>query len=433
MGNARECPAPLPAAGCPGIPCCMSPSTKSLASAIPSRSPLASHWALEPGTVFLNHGSFGATPRPVLERQRACRDLFEAEPIRFVVEILQPMLDAARARLADFLNADAAGLVFVPNATAGVNTVLNSLRFEPGDELLFLNQGYNACRCALEFTAKRWGAAIKIVDIPFPIEDPQQTIDAVLAAVTPRTKLALLDHITSPTALVLPIPELVPLLEARSVFTLIDGAHAPGMIDLNLNALGASAYTGNCHKWMCAPKGSGFLWLREDFRDRVSPLIISHGYNNPRTDRSRLHQLFDWTGTLDPSPYLCIPEALDTLAAMDPGGWAGIRSANHALAMQGNAILCDRLGIKPAAPESMLGSMATLQLPDAPLDPPQGLDYPHHLSRRLIDRWKIQAQIMAWPAWPSRLVRISAQRYNDAAEYAYLAEALAQELASEPA
>lgn len=386
---------------------------------------------MEAGTVFLNHGSFGATPLVVLERQRALRDELEAEPVRFMMEALEPLLDGARERLAAFLGADREGLVFVPNATHGVNAVLRSLEFEPGDELLTTNHGYNACRCALEYVAARSGARVVVVELSFPAGEPGEATRAILDAVTDRTRLVLVDHVTSPTAMVLPIGEIVAGLNARGVLTLVDGAHAPGMVEVDLDGLGAAAYTGNCHKWICGPKGAGFLWLGEALRAEIKPLAISHGYNSTRADRSRLHLEFDWTGTADPTAYLCILEALDAMEGMDPDGWAGVRRANRALVLRGRAAVCDRLGIEPPVPESMVGSIASVLLPDAPLNPPARHDYPHDLQRRLIDRWRIQVPIVPWPAWPGRLVRISAQRYNDVGEYEYLAEALAAELAGE--
>ncbi len=205
-------------------------------------------WQLDPTVTFLNHGAFGACPSAVLAQQQAFRQQLELEPLRFVMREFEPLLDTARAALAAFVNADPADLVFVPNATTGVNSVLRSLTFEAGEELLSTSHAYNACRNALAFVAQRWSAKIVVVDVPFPVEHAEQIVQAVLDCVTSRTRLALLDHITSPTALIFPIQRLVKALAQHGIDSLVDGAHAPGMVPLNLLDIGAAYYTGNCHK-----------------------------------------------------------------------------------------------------------------------------------------------------------------------------------------
>src|SRR3990167_1371429 len=278
-------------------------------------------WPLERGVIFLNHGSFGACPAEVLRQQAALRDEMEAEPVRFLSRELDDRLAGARQALAAFVGADADDLAFVANATGGVNAVLRSLRFSPGDELLTTDHAYNACRNALDFAASRAGARVLVAMIPFPLAAPEEVVEAVLAHVTPRTRLALLDHITSPTGLVLPIERLVAALAGRGVEVLVDGAHAPGMVPLDLGVLGAAYYSGNCHKWLCAPKGSAFLWVRRDRQPDIRPLTISHGASATRPGRSRFRLEFDWTGTDDPTAWLTVPRAIEYLGSLLPGGW----------------------------------------------------------------------------------------------------------------
>jgi isopenicillin-N epimerase len=258
------------------------------------------HWLLDPKIIFLNHGSFGACPKHVLECQAGWRNRMERQPLQFLVRELETHLDRAREVLAQFVGADARDLVFVTNATAGVNAVLRSLKFKPGDELLVTNHEYNASRNVLDFVAKCSGARVVVARLPFPFRSADELIAPILKRVTSRTRLALLDHVTSQTGIVLPVQTLVDELDRRGVDALVDGAHAPGMVPLNLNRLGAAYYTGNCHKWLCAPKGAAFLHVRRDKQKAIRPTAISHGANSARKDRSRFQLEFGWQGTSDP-------------------------------------------------------------------------------------------------------------------------------------
>lgn len=386
------------------------------------------HWTLDPAVTFLNHGSFGACPRPVLEAQADLRARMEREPVQFLFREWSARIDAARQTLAEFLGADAAGLAFVPNATSGVNTVLRSLTFDPGDEILVTDHGYPACNNAAQFAAHGVRAELAVARIPFPIESPDQVVEAVLAAVTPKTKLAVLDHVTSPTALVFPIQRLVAELAERGVDTLVDGAHAPGMLPLDISAINAAYYTGNCHKWMCAPKGAAFLHVRADRRDRIRPLVISHGASakgQPGGDRSFFHIEADWTGTCDPTPWLSIPAAIQFGEDVIDEGWDGWRAHTHALLREARDLVSAALDVAPAAPDSMLGTIASIPLPDAssaaPTTPPMALD-PLHLT--LFEEHSIEVPVFPWPAPPRRLLRVSAQLYNTRTDYEHLAESL---------
>ena len=386
-------------------------------------SEFAKFWTLDPEIAFLNHGSFGACPRPVLEAQNELRARMERQPVQFLARDLEGLFDGARAALAEFVGADAEDLVFVPNATTGVNTVIRALEFEAGDELLTTDHAYNACRNALRWQESK-GVRVVTARVPWPLEGPHQILEAVLAAATERTRLALIDHVTSPTGVIFPVAELVRRLGERGIDTLVDGAHAPGMLPLDLRALGAAYYTGNCHKWLCTPKGSAFLHVRGDRHERMQPLAHGHGLNSPRTDRSAFRRRMDFTGTDDPSAFLCIPAALRFLGSLLRGGWPALMQHNHDLVVRGRRRLLDALGIGPPAPDFMLGSLASVPLPEREVAVPAVGPFWHPLQRELLERHRIEVPVMIFPQSPRQLVRISAQVYNSEEEYARLAAAL---------
>ncbi len=386
-------------------------------------SPFRKHWALKRGIVFLNHGSFGACPKPILALQARLRSQMEAEPVQYLWRRYEERLEPSRQTLAGFLGAQSKDLVFVTNATTGVNAVVRSLRWRAGDEILTTNLDYNACRNVLVESAQRAGAQVVIARIPFPLKKEEEVVEAVLRSVTPRTRLAMMDHVTSDTALVLPIQRLIRELEARGVPTLVDGAHAPGMVPLNLSKLGAAYYTGNLHKWVCAPKGAAFLWVREDLQDTVQPAVISHGNNRPRSGFTTFQDRFDWVGTLDPSPWFCVGEAIRWMGTLLPGGWEELRERNHALAVSARRLLCERLGVKPPCPERMLGSMATIPLPEGFQGRPRGGKIDAE-QMALYDRYGIEVPFSRFGEPERRWFRVSAQVYNTESDYAYLAKVL---------
>jgi isopenicillin-N epimerase len=382
------------------------------------------YWSLDPAITFLNHGSFGACPTPVLEYQANLRARMERQPVQFFVRDLEGMLDDARAGLGRFIGTPAQDLAWVPNATTAVNSVLRSLPLRRGDELLTTDHEYNACRNVLEFVAGQSSASVVVAKLPFPLAHPQEVVDAVMSRVTDRTRIALLDHVTSQTGLVLPIEALVAALRERGVETLVDGAHAPGMLPIDVAAIGAGWYTGNCHKWICAPKGAGFLYTRPDLQSQTRPAIISHGANSPRTDRSRYLIEFDWTGTDDPTPMLCVPEAIRFMGGLMAGGWEAIRSNNHQLALRGRDVLCRALDLEPPCPDEMIGSLASLPLPDGGGEVSNSPLYADPLQDELLDQFDIEVPVIPWPASPRRLIRISGQVYNRDGDYEKLGRAL---------
>jgi isopenicillin-N epimerase len=379
-------------------------------------------WALDPKLTYLNHGSFGSCPKPVLDYQQALRERLERNPMQFLLRELEGLLDGAREALANFIRADPENLVFVPNATTGVNTVLRSLTWERGDELLTTSHVYNACGNALDVAAARHGARVVEVKIPFPLHHEDEVVGAVSAAFTSRTRLALLDHVTSETGIILPIARLVRLCQEHGVEVLVDGAHAPGMVTLDLEALGADYYTGNGHKWICAPKGAGFLHVKPEKQAFIRPLVISHGANSPRTDRSRFQIEFGWTGTGDPTAYLSVPEALRVMEARHSDGWPGLMNANHGRVVEGRRVLYEALDLESPCPVAMLGSLASIPLPDAttmePIASPLALD---PLQDLLAHKYAIEAPVFPWPQPPARLLRVSSQDYNTLEDYHRLA------------
>lgn len=385
-------------------------------------------WALHPGAVFLNHGSFGACPRPVLARQDSLRMRLEANPVRFFLRDVAPRWEQARARVAREVGARAEDVVLVPNATFGVTSVLRSLELEPGDQLLTTDHAYNAVRAALDEVARRARAAVVVAPLPFPCTGPEAIVQRVMDRVTSRTRLAVLDHVTSPSALVLPVERLVPELQGRGVDVLVDGAHAPGMLELDLDRLGAAYYTGNGHKWWCAPKGVGFLHAREDRQQGLLPAVLSHGVNT-EDERPAFHRVFDWLGTMDPTPALCLPTALDAVGGLTPGGLPAVRVRGQALARAAARHLAERLAVTRAGPEEMLGSMVTLALPPDPAgaarwDRSTRPVMVPQLQTDLFEEYGVEVVIGYWPRECERYLRISAAPYNSLGDYDTLADAL---------
>ncbi len=387
-------------------------------------------WQLEPGLTFLNHGSFGACPTSVSQRQSDLRRELESSPVQFFVSRMPELIDAARDQLATFLGTTPDNLVFVRNATMGVNVVLRSLKWNAGDRILVTNHGYNACINVARFLHQTGQIELDVADIPFPIDDPATVVERLVQSITPQTRLLLVDHVTSPTGLVFPIATIIQECSQRGVMVLVDGAHAPGMTKFELDQCGADFYTGNCHKWLCAPKGTAFLYVKPAYQSAVQPAVISHGFNTPRPSKSNFHAHFDWPGTDDPTGWCSLPAALDFLDRLAPGGHLELSQRNHALVTAGRRLICNALGIEPPCPDSMLGSLASMCLPkELDWDAPDASTHPtdhDRLAATLLQEHRIEVPVFPFADSNAKLLRISAQAYNAIHQYEQLADALVQ-------
>lgn len=417
--------------------------------------------------MFLNHGSFGGCPAAVLETQAAWRARLEGEPVRFFAEDMFDLMDWARRDTARFLGFDPHGLVFVSNATTGVATAIHNLiasgQASAGDELLVTNHEYPACVNNARHMAEAAGLRMVTATLPFPDPTPASVLEAVLAAVTPRTRIALVSQITSASAMVLPAHEMVRELESRGVRVVLDGAHAPGHLRMAVDDIGASYYAANLHKWVCSPKGSAVLCVGPEQRDRCRPMVLSNLADKPIEGRPHLHTEFDYVGTNDPTGVLCVPASIRIMAAIARGesprrssaevfdidadapmvdqAWATIRAENRKLALAAQAMVSDTLGTSPPIPPDMTGCIAMIGLP-----PPEPSDwdrlgskptkYNDALQDALITRWGVQVPVVH-PAKDAmglpmpRCVRISAQLYNNLTQYEYLADVLGNALEDE--
>jgi isopenicillin-N epimerase len=374
---------------------------------------LRSLWALDPEVCFLNHGSFGATPRAILDAQAGWRRRLEANPVEMLDRQREGLLEEAKSAVGRFAGARGQDLGFVTNATEGINAVLRSLELAAGDELVTTNHVYNAIRQTLRYVARRSGAEVIEIEIPLPMRSGDEVARAVAASLGDRTRLVVLDHITSPTALIFPVHRIADLCAERGIDLLIDGAHAPGMIDLDIEGLGAAYFAGNLHKWACGPKGAAFLWVRPDKQAGIHPGTISHFLDQG------IAAEFGWQGTRDITAWLCAAEAIQYLDRTL--SWDRIRRHNHELAVWVQGLLCRRWGVEPATPldGSLLGSMATVALP---VDAPRRHDRPAELQARLLSEHRIEVPVIEWAGrwW----IRASCHVYNTPDEYERLADAV---------
>jgi len=377
----------------------------------PSAAELRPEYLLDPGIAFLNHGSFGACPRPVFERYQAWQRELEHEPVDFLARRLPELLDGAREALAGYLGCHAEDLAFVPNATTGVNLAARSLDLRAGDEVLASGLEYGACDLAWEWVCRRVGARYVRAPIPLPLRDSNALVDALLARASGRTRAIFVSHVASTTALVLPVDEIVDRAHALGLVTVVDGAHAPAHVPLNLSKLDADFYSGNAHKWLSAPKGAGFLHVRPEHQERVDAAIVSWGYTEGRTFLQRIES----QGTRDPAAWLTVPDAIAFQAERD---WDDVRDRCRRLAREARRELCDLLQTEALAPDAMLAQMAAVRLPRPAPD----------LSERLFTRHRIEIPV---EGDEDDLLRLSVAAYTTREDIDRLLSALARELDAE--
>ncbi len=375
-------------------------------------SAIRSQWLLEKDITFLNHGSFGACPKKVLEVQRGFQEQMEREPVRFMKREFPAELAKNIAKLSNLVGARPEHLVLVENATMGINAVLRSLMpsFEQGDELLTTSHVYGAVGKTLKYVSDCSGATVVQADVPFPINNAEQIIEALRVKITPKTRLALFDHITSPSGIVFPIKELIAIFKEKGIPVIIDGAHAPGLVDLDLENLGADYYTGNCHKWLFAPKGAAFLWVAPENRSKIHPTVISQDYE------ASFQEEFAWTGTRDFTPWLSIGAAIDFLNEI------GIeRSRNYIkpLLIDARKIITQAMNVEYAAPIEMLETMVAFPLPG---NPKASLKYIDTLHDIIFDEYNIEVPILQVNG--HCYLRISVNIYNELSDYQKLADVL---------
>ena len=359
---------------------------------MPTPAELRDEFLLDPGVTFLNHGSFGACPRPVFDRYQSWQRELECEPVQFIARRLPDLLDAARGRLAEYVGAAQDDIAFIPNATTGVNIVARSLGLRPGDEVLATSLEYGACDLAWQRACDLAGARYVRAEIPLPIARPEDVVERLFAARSQRTRIVFASHVTSGTGLVLPVEEIAAVARAEGLPLVVDGAHAPAQAPLDLERLGTDFYAANCHKWLCAPKGAGFLHVRAEHQERIDGAIVGWGYEAGGTFRARVER----QGTDEPAAYLAVPDAIDFQAERD---WDEVRARCCALAREARDDLCALLGTEPVAPAEMLLQMASVALP--PCDGEE-------LQRRLFDEHRIEIPVMR----RERLLRVSVAAYT---------------------
>ncbi len=377
------------------------------------------------GLTQLNNGSYGCCPEVVGAAQTELRRRLEGDPVHFFKYELEFYNDDARGALSRFINVPGKDLALIPNGTVAVSTVLNNLDLKAGDEIVITDHEYMATMNELGKLCKATGAVLKIAPIDFPHADPDQAADSILGAVTSKTKLVLLSHICSASALVLPVEHIVPELRKKGIDVFLDGAHTPGQIPLDIEAINPTWYAGSCHKWLATPKGTGFIYTCPDRQVGFKPLALSCRVHELRDDRAPFLCDFDYVGTNDYTGNLVIPVAIEHMGAQLPGGWNALYKRNHDLIVAGAGVVCDALGIKQQVPESMIGTMVGIPIPG---EVTKGEIYDDSLWDALYSKHDIQVPVWALPGIHPRVMRVSAQLYNTIEDFEKLVGAIKREL-----
>ena len=399
------------------------------------RPPLRDLFLLRPDAIFLNHGSFGARPGPVFDAYQAWQRELEQQPVEFLGRRFADLMQGARQAIGAYFSTGQDNLVFVPNATTGLNIVARSLPLKAGDEVLSTDHEYGALDRTWRFVCAKRGALYINQPVPLPLESPEQFVETIWAGVTPRTRVLFLSHITSPTALIFPLAELVRRARQAHILTVIDGAHVPGQIPLDLDQVGADFYSGNLHKWLCAPPGSAFLYARPEVQPLLEPLVVSWGWNRPQTsevsetsevsgaagpgglldlgaEKNRFVEENEWQGTRDPAAYLSVPAAIQFQAEHD---WSRVRQECHELLRYARQAIGEMTGLEQICLDSpeWYAQMAAFPLPacNAPL-----------LQRRLWEEYRIEVPVIEWNG--RQLIRVSVQGYNTRQDVEALVAAL---------
>lgn len=380
---------------------------------------------IKPGLTMLNNGSYGLTPQVVRDAQRALRERMEEDPVRFFKADLEDYCDDTRKAIAGFTNTRAENMALVPNGTFAVATVLNNLDLSPGDEILVTDHEYMATFNELGKVCRHTGAKVVVAKIPFPEVSPEQVVESVVGSMSDRTRIVMISHIASASALIMPVAEIVAAAKERGIATFLDGAHTPGQIDLNIGKLDPTWYAASCHKWLMCPKGTGFIYASPNRKEGFKPMVLSCRVHEQRPERDAFLCDFDYTGTNDYTGNLVIPVAIEHLGVQMPGGWPELRKRNHDLAVAGSKIVCDAIGIEQHVPESMIGSMVSIPLPGA-CEPSKLLG--EGLWDRLYLNHGLQVPVWDLPGVHPRMTRISAQLFNTIEDYQRLGEALRVEL-----
>ncbi len=394
---------------------------------LPSYNTLAQHWKLNQNIVYLNHGSFGATPAKVIEKQQLLQAELEAEAVHFIIDKMPALIDDSKQALANFVNTSANNIVFTQNTTTGVNTILKSIIGNQGDEWLTTNHAYGACANALNYYAAKNKCIVNIANINYPIQSKQAILDAIEKTITPQTTLALIDYVTSATATIMPVPEIITMLHAKGIQVIVDAAHCPGMIDIDIDKLQPDYLIANCHKWICSPKGSAFIYVAPQNQHLIQPLVISHFNDTAVGTAAHWSKQFEWDGTHDYSAYICVKNALEQMPIIANASWQNIKQQNHELVWKAASKIANALNVQLPVPKNMVGSICNIPMPNGKA-PSHKFHSNVALKNILFEKYKIEVPVFMFPAALTQWLRISAQLYNSMEQYDYLLDCLKKEI-----